>query len=58
MGYLAQNLNNNYLEGVITGSAIASLCVEGFGIEALLQLSPTILDKRIKKIKKIMSEKK
>jgi hypothetical protein len=56
MGYLSQAQNPNFIEAVIMGSAMASFCVEGFGMEALLRATTASLYDRIKIIKNSMSE--
>ena len=39
IGHLVKNNNNDYLEAVVTGAAVASFTVSGFGIEGLLEAS-------------------
>ena len=56
MGYLSQTQNPDFIEAVIMGSAMASFCVEGFGMEALLEATTSSLYHRIKIIKSLMSE--
>jgi sugar/nucleoside kinase (ribokinase family) len=51
MGYLASTDDisfNNMKRAIINGSALASFCVEKFGIERLTTISKTDLDNRIK----------
>ena len=57
MGYLSQADQPDFLEAVMVGSAMASFCVEGFGVESLLQATPTLLAHRIETIKNSMVEK-
>ena len=57
MGYLSQNSEPDFLEAVIVGSAMASFCVEGFGVESLLKATPKLLGHRVETIKKSMVEK-
>ena len=57
MGYLSQADQPDFLEAVMVGSAMASFCVEGFGVESLLQASPTLLAHRVETIKNSMVEK-
>ena len=57
MGYLSQAGQPDFLEAVIVGSAMASFCVEGFGVESLLQATPTLLAHRVETIKNSMVEK-
>ena len=54
MGYLSQAENPNFLEAVIMGSATASFCVEGFGVESLLKINRKNLENRINTIKRLM----
>ena len=56
MGYLSRTVNPDFSEAVITGSAVASFCVEGFGLEALLSMTSRGLKDRIKVIKKLISK--
>jgi sugar/nucleoside kinase (ribokinase family) len=56
MGYLSQTQNPDFIEAVIMGSAMASFCVEGFGMEALLRATTASLYDRIKIIKNSMSK--
>ncbi len=56
MGYLSQTQNPDFIEAVIMGSAMASFCVEGFGLEALLEATAVSLYDRIKIIKGSMPE--
>ena len=44
MGYLSQSSRPDFLEAVIMGSAMASFCVEGFGVESLLSATPELLE--------------
>ena len=53
MAYLATAEKIDYLEAVISGSAMASFCVEGFGTEGLLQASPQGLQERVDKIREL-----
>ena len=56
MGYLSQARSPDFTEAAIMGSAMASFCVEGFGLGALLEATTTLLYDRIKTIKDLMSE--
>ena len=56
MGYLSQTSEPNFLEAVIVGSAMASFCVEGFGVESLLKATPKWLGHRVEPIKKSLVE--
>ena len=56
MGYLSQSLQPDFIEAVIVGSAMASFCVEGFGIESLLNATPELLEHRVATIKNILVE--
>ena len=56
MGYLSQTQNPDFIEAVIMGSAMASFCVEGLGMEALLKATTASLYDRIKIIKNSMSK--
>ena len=47
----------DFLEAVIVGSAMASFCIEGFGVESLLQATPSLLAHRVETIKNSMVEK-
>jgi len=53
MGCLSRSPKPNFLEATIVGSAMASFCVEGFGVESLLSASPELLEHRVSTIKKI-----
>tara|TARA_B110000196_G_scaffold51399_1_gene42207 strand:+ start:627 stop:1535 length:909 start_codon:yes stop_codon:yes gene_type:complete len=57
MGYLSQTSEPDFLEAIIVGSAMASFCVEGFGVESLLKATPKLLGHRVETIKKSMVEK-
>ena len=57
MGYLSLVQSPDFIEAAIMGSAMASFCVEGFGLEALLGATAASLYDRIKIIKNSMSEK-
>jgi sugar/nucleoside kinase (ribokinase family) len=57
MGYLSQTSEPDFLEAIIVGSAMASFCVEGFGVESLLKATPKLLAHRVETIKKSMVEK-
>ena len=57
MGYLSQTKDPDFIEAVIMGSAMASFCVEGFGLEALLGATAVSLYDRIKTIRNLMSER-
>lgn len=51
IGYLARTQDHsfeNMKRGVIHGSAMASFCVEKFGVERLLELKQPVMDKRIR----------
>ena len=56
MGHLSQHPQPDFLEAVIVGSAMASFCVEGFGVESLLKATPELLEHRVSTIKKTMVE--
>ena len=56
MGYLSQSSQPDFLEAVIMGSAMASFCVEGFGVESLLSATPELLEHRVSTIKKTLME--
>ncbi len=56
MGYISQTQNPDFIEAVIVGSAMASFCVEGFGMGALLSATTALLYDRIKIIKNSMSK--
>ncbi len=56
MGYLAQTNAPDYLDAVVSGSAMASFCVEGFGLESLLTATPPLLKERVEKIKSCLHE--
>jgi sugar/nucleoside kinase (ribokinase family) len=56
MGYLSQSSQPDFLEAVIVGSAMASFCVEGFGVESLLSATPELLEHRVSTIKKTLVE--
>jgi sugar/nucleoside kinase (ribokinase family) len=51
MGYLSEVEKPDFVEAVIRGSALASFCVEGFGIEALSKATQNDLKERVKFIK-------
>ena len=55
-GYLAQSNNPYFCDAVIFGSALASFCVESFGIDGLLLATPDLLNKRVHKIKQILNQ--
>ncbi len=57
MGYLSQTSEPDFLEAIIVGSAMASFCVEGFGVESLLKATPKLLGHRVETIKKATVEK-
>ena len=57
MGYLSQTNAPDFVDAVIVGSAMASFCVEGFGLEGLLLATPEKLQERIKNIELSLSEK-
>jgi len=57
MGYLSKTSSPNFSEAVIAGSAMASFCVEGFGVEALLSATPERLKHRIKIIETLVSKR-
>jgi sugar/nucleoside kinase (ribokinase family) len=54
MGYLSQVDKPSFVEAVIWGSALASFCVEGFGVETLVKANKNKLLNRINTIKNIM----
>ena len=56
MGCLSQTNKLDLLEAVYTGSAMASFCVEGFGLEALLKTTPALLASRVDTIKRLIVE--
>ena len=51
MGYLSQTNKPDFLEAVLVGSAMASFCVEGFGLESLLKTTKDQLAERVSSIK-------
>ena len=57
MGYLSQTNKPDFLEAVFVGSAMASFCVEGFGLESLLKITPSVLSRRVYAIKNSFLEK-
>ena len=57
MGYLSQTNKPDFLEAVLVGSAMASFCVEGFGLESLLKTTPFLLSGRVDAIKNSLFEK-
>ena len=57
MGYLSQTNKPDFLEAVLVGSAMASFCVEGFGLESLLKTTPEMVAKRVAVIKGLIVEK-
>jgi len=56
LGYLSQTNKPDFVEAVIYGSAMASFCVEGFGVETLMKATPKTLDQRINTIKNSVLE--
>lgn len=56
VGCLSKQPVPNFIESVICGSAMASFCVEGFGLESLMCASHKQLAARIDKIKGSMAE--
>jgi len=56
MGSLSQSSQPDFLEAVIIGSAMASFCVEGFGVDSLLSATPELLEHRVSTIKKTLVE--
>ena len=56
VGYLSQQPVPDFVEAAVFGSAMASFCVEGFGVEPLMFVSQEQLATRIDKIKATMSE--
>ena len=56
-GYLSQSNKPDFLEAVFVGSAMASFCVEGFGLESLLNTTRAMLADRVDTIKKLFLEK-
>jgi len=57
MGYLSQAGQPDFIEAVIVGSAMASFCVEGFGVESLLKATPQLLQHRVETIKNSLADK-
>ena len=57
VGSLAQTNNINFFDAVITGSAVASFSVEGFGAKSLLNCSKNMINKRILSIKNTLKNK-
>ena len=57
VGCLSQQSVPDFVEAVICGSAMASFCVEGFGVESLLCASNERLAARIHKIKDSIAER-
>ena len=56
MGYLAQTNAHYFIDAVVMGSAMASFCVEGFGLESLLLATPMLLNDRVEKIKSCLHD--
>ena len=56
MGYLSQTNRPDILEAVCVGSAMASFCVEGFGVESLLKTTKEQLSERVGAIKSALNE--
>lgn len=54
IGHICQNGSDNLVDAVISGAAIASFTVSGFGLEGLLEATPDALNERIKFIKQSM----
>ena len=54
MGYLAQSGNQDFLKAALTGTAMASFCVENFGADSLLNITLDDIDQRITVIKERM----
>ena len=54
MGCLAQSGNQDFLKAVLTGTAMASYCVENFGADSLLNVTLDDIDSRIAVIKERM----
>ena len=57
MGYLSSTIRPNFLEAVLVGSAMASFCVEGFGLESLFKTTKAQLAERVDIIKNSLLEK-
>ena len=57
MGHLSQTSQPDFLEAVIIGSAMASFCIEGFGVKSLVKATQKLLEQRVESIKKSMVEK-
>ena len=57
MGCLSQTNKPDFLEAVLVGSAMASFCVEGFGLESLLKTTPSLLSGRVDTIKNSLLER-
>ena len=57
MGYLSQTNKPDFLEAVLVGSAMASFCIEGFGLESLLKTTPSLLSGRVDTIKNSLLER-
>ena len=57
MGYLSQVDKPDFVEAVIRGSALASFCVEGFGVDCLSKANKASFKKRVNAIKKTMAKK-
>lgn len=57
MGYLSEVKKPDFVEAVIRGSALASFCVEGFGVEALSKATQNDLKERVDFIKSSMLKK-
>ncbi|MCX6189209.1 MAG: PfkB family carbohydrate kinase, partial [Bacteroidetes bacterium] len=58
IGYLASTGDTsfeNMKKAVIHGSAMASFCVEKFGTENLLNLTPELIAERVRKFSKLVS---
>ena len=54
MGFLANTNNPDFVDAVLTGSAMASYSIEDFGPESLLNVTRESLDERIAVIKSRM----
>ena len=56
MAYLSMHDNPNFLDAVVFGSAMASFCVEGFSVEALMSATKENFYDRVASIKEAILE--
>lgn len=58
MGYLASRDKLNFevlKQAIVCGSAMASFCVEKFGLEALRNLNPLVLQERLDQFSELVT---